>query len=86
MTELLRRWRDAEPVRLYLYGLLMPAAAIAAAYGLATGEQLALWLGLGAAVLLPVGTERARSRVTPASQAEHDQEAPQGRHARQEPA
>lgn len=54
-----------QPVRAYLYGLLAPGIGVAGAYGLVTEAKGALWIALGAAVLLPFGVEAARSKVTP---------------------
>lgn len=76
MSNPVRYWRAAEPVRLYLYGVLVPAVAVAAAYGLLDGSDVALWLALGAAVLGVPATEAARGAVTPvgrhrAEQPEH---------------
>lgn len=64
---LLTRWSAAEPVRLYLYAVLVPALAVAIGYGLLTGAQAALWLALAAAVLGVPATEAARARVSPAA-------------------
>jgi hypothetical protein len=54
-----------EPVRVYLYGLLFPGAALAVAYGVLSNDKAALWLTLGAAVLVPGAAELARRKVTP---------------------
>lgn len=48
-------------VRGWIYNVTIAALAIATGYGLLTGEQAALWLGLAAAV---VGL--ARANLTPA--------------------
>lgn len=64
MTRLLAAVRR-EPVRAYLYGLTAPAALLAVAYGLTTADKAALWVGLGAAVLVPSGAELARRKTTP---------------------
>lgn len=53
------------PVRAYLYGLLVPGAAVAVAYGWTTGNQAALWITLGAAVLAVGGGEIAQTKTTP---------------------
>jgi len=61
------RWRDTEPVRLYLYSLMLPGAALAVVYGVATTEQATSWVAAAAAVL-GVGVpavEGVRARVTP---------------------
>lgn len=54
-----------QPVRLYLYGVLVPGEALAVSYGLLSDNQGALWLALGAAVLVVPGVEFARANVTP---------------------
>jgi hypothetical protein len=54
-----------EPVRLYLYGVLVAGEALAAAYGLVSANLGALWLGLGAAILVVPAAEAARAKVTP---------------------
>lgn len=62
---LLERWRNTEPVRLYLYGILVPGVAVLVGYGWLTTERAGLWLAVGAAVLLftGAGTELARHTV-----------------------
>jgi len=70
------RWRDTEPVRLYLYGLLVPAAGLAVLYGLLSAEQAAGWLVVAGAAL-GVGVpavELARSRVQPLARLQQDQQ------------
>lgn len=60
----LDRWRDTEPVRLWLYGVTVPALAAAVVYGWLTTEQMGAWLAVAAAALLGVGAmERARRIV-----------------------
>jgi hypothetical protein len=54
-----------QPVRTYLYGVLIPAIAVAGGYGLVSDDKAALWIALGGAVLLPFGVEGARRKVTP---------------------
>lgn len=61
----LARWKAAEPVRLYLYGLALAALALAVGYGLVSGTQAPLWLALLSAALLAPGVEAARAAVTP---------------------
>lgn len=56
-----------QPVRTYLYGLLLPGEALAVAYGLVSEDRGALWLALGAAVLVVPGVELARAKVTPSA-------------------
>lgn len=53
------------PVRFYLYGLLVPGAAVATAYGWTTNNQAALWITLGGAVLAVGGGEIAQTKTTP---------------------
>lgn len=52
-----------EPVRTWLYGLLGPAVAVLAGYGVLDDRAGALWLALGGAVLGVTGTELARAGV-----------------------
>lgn len=54
-----------EPVRRYLYGLLVPLAAVLVAYGIVDNESAPLWIALATAVLGVPAVESARSRVTP---------------------
>lgn len=54
-----------EPVRKYLYGLLVPLAAVLVAYGLVDNESAPLWIALATAVLGVPAVEAARSRVKP---------------------
>lgn len=61
MLKMLKR----QPVRTYLYGVLIPGEAVAVAYGLVSEDKGALWLALGAAALLVPGVEAARAKVTP---------------------
>lgn len=62
---LLQRWQRGEPVRLYVYGLLVPVMALLVGYGWLTTEQAGLWLAVGVAALLfsGVGVELARRSV-----------------------
>lgn len=54
-----------QPVRAYLYGVLVPGEALAVTYGLVSANRGALWLALGAAVLVVPAAELARAKVTP---------------------
>lgn len=54
-----------QPVRVYLYGVLVPGEALAVSYGLISDNQGALWLALGAAALVVPAAELARAKVTP---------------------
>lgn len=65
MITILSRWRAAEPVRVYIYSVMVPALLVAVGYGLVSGAQATLWLTLAAAVLGVGSTEAARSNVTP---------------------
>ena len=58
------RWRDSEPLRLYLYGLVGPLLALAVVYGLLDAREVAAWAAVAAAVFVP-GVELARQAVTP---------------------
>jgi hypothetical protein len=59
----LEHWKRTEPLRLYLYGIVVPLLGAAVVYGLLTTEQLTAWLAVAGAALLGVGAlERARSR------------------------
>lgn len=53
------------PVRVYLYGLLVPGAAVATAYGLTSANQAVLWVTLGGAVLAVGAGEIAQTKTTP---------------------
>lgn len=57
-----------EPVRKYLYGLLVPLAAVLVAYGVLDGESAPLWIALATAVLGVPAVEAARASVTPNGQ------------------
>lgn len=41
----------SEPVRAYIYRILIAVGAAAVAYGLLSSEELAVWLGVATAVL-----------------------------------
>lgn len=68
MTRVLAAVRR-RPVRFYLYGLLVPGAAVATAYGWTTNNQAALWITLGGAVLAVGGGEIAQTKTTPLADA-----------------
>lgn len=53
------------PVRLYLYGLLVPGFALAVAYGVTSADKAALWIALGGAALVVTGGELAQTKTTP---------------------
>ena len=54
-----------EPVRAYLYGLLVPGAAVAVGYGVLSADKAALWVALGGVVLVPGAAELARRKTVP---------------------
>lgn len=68
MTRLLAMFRR-RPVRLYLYGLLVPGFGVALAYGLTTADKAALWITLGGAALVVGGGEIAQTKTTPLADA-----------------
>jgi hypothetical protein len=56
-----------EPVRRYLYSLLIPLSALLVTYGFVSENTVSTWIGFVTAVL-GVGTvEAARGHVTPVS-------------------
>jgi hypothetical protein len=65
-----KRYLLSEPVRAYVYGIAVPAGALAVGYGLLTWEEVALWLALLAPALAVPAAELARSRVTPTGDAD----------------
>lgn len=54
-----------EPVRTYLYGLLVPLAAVLVYYGVVDNESAPLWIALATGVLGVPAVEVARSKVSP---------------------
>jgi hypothetical protein len=54
-----------EPVRKWIYGLLVPVTALVVGYGLLTDTMAALWGAVIVAILVVPGTEVARTQVTP---------------------
>lgn len=55
----------SKEVRKYIYAILVALGPVAAFYGLATQEEVALWLGVGGTILaLPAGT-LALANLTP---------------------
>lgn len=60
---LLDRWRQTEPLRLWLYGIAVPLLLALVGYGLLTDHYAALWLAVLQAALLGGGTEAARQFV-----------------------
>lgn len=45
------RWIPSPPVRLWIFRGIAAAGPLVVFYGLATSEEIALWLGLGATIL-----------------------------------
>lgn len=64
MTRLLAAVRR-RPVRLYLYGLLVPGFTVAVGYGWTTADKAALWIAFGGAALVVTGGELAQTKTTP---------------------
>lgn len=65
---LLARWKQTQPVRLWLYGIAVPLLAALVGYALLTEHHMALWLAVVQAVLLGGGVEGARQfAVAPAT-------------------
>lgn len=60
---LMARWRQTEPLRLWLYGIAVPLLTALVGYALLTGHQAGLWLAVLQAALLGGGTEVARQYV-----------------------
>lgn len=58
-------WNKLEPVRSYVYTLLVPVLAILVFYGIVSDLAAPLWIALGTAVLGVPAVELARSRVRP---------------------
>lgn len=62
-TGALTRWRQTEPLRLWLYGVTVPLVALLVGYGLLSGHLAGLWLAVATAALLGGGVEVARGFV-----------------------
>jgi hypothetical protein len=64
---LLERWKQTEPLRLYLYGVTVPLLGVALVYGWVNAEQLGAWLAVSGALFIgsSVAGELARRKVTP---------------------
>jgi hypothetical protein len=60
---LLARWRQTEPLRLWLYGIAVPLLALLVGYGLLTHGLAGLWLAVLTAALLGGSVEGARQYV-----------------------
>lgn len=59
------RWKAAEPVRLYLYGVLLAVLALLVGYGILAAELVPLWIALATALVMAPGIEKARASVSP---------------------
>ena len=69
-------WKESEPVRLYLYSVLVPVLAFLAAKGVITGEDVLYYTAIGAAALgVAPAIEKVRSMVDSPSTAAAKQEA-----------
>lgn len=61
----LARWLQYEPVRVYVYGIVLSFMAILIAYGIVDNERAALILAAVSAIIAVPAVEKARSKVTP---------------------
>lgn len=59
----IKAWKSSEPVRLYLYGMLVPVLALLAVKGVIGNDDIALYVAIGGAVLVGPATEKARASV-----------------------
>jgi len=71
-----KRWKDTEPVRLYLYTVLIAGIALLVSRGVVAADEALLWAALGAAVLGVPAVELARSKVSPVARPLIDQQHP----------
>lgn len=62
-TQTPNKWVPSPAVRLWLYRVIAAAGPLVVFYGLATSEEVALWLGLGATVLGTPAASLAASNV-----------------------
>jgi hypothetical protein len=62
----------SESTRAYIYRTLIALGGLAAAYGLGTGQEVALWVGLAGVVLnlLPTANTSTSRRVTAEAEAD----------------
>lgn len=56
--------RIPETTRKWIYNVLIAAGPIITFYGLATSEEVALWIGLGATILGTPGVSVARANLS----------------------
>jgi len=54
-----------EPVRKYLYAVLVPVVGLLVYRGVVAADEAAIWLAIAAAALGVPAVELARSKVTP---------------------
>jgi hypothetical protein len=58
-----------EPVRKWVYSVLVTLMAVGVVYGIVSAEQSVIWLSVAQAVLAVPAVEAARSRVSPVGHA-----------------
>jgi len=58
-------WNKLEPVRSYVYTLLVPVIGVLIFYGVLDDQAAPLWIALATAVLGVGGVETARAKVRP---------------------
>lgn len=58
-------WNKFQPVRSYLYTLLVPVIALLVWRGVVSGDEATLWVGIATAVLGVPAVEVVRAKVTP---------------------
>lgn len=68
-------WKDSEPVRLYLYSVLVPALVVLAAKGVISSDDVVLYSTALAAILGIPAVEKVRSLVDSPSTARAKHEA-----------
>lgn len=59
----LKTWKSSEPVRLYLYAVMVPVLAALAAKGVIGNDDVLLYSTIGGAVLLGPAIEKVRGAV-----------------------
>lgn len=74
-----KTWKDTEPVRLYLYTVLIAGIGLLVSRGVVAADEALLWAALGAAVLGVPAVELARSKVSPVTRPFLDDQQYQGR-------
>jgi hypothetical protein len=55
----------SEPVRKWIYSILVTLGAVGVFYGVVSGEEVAVWLSVAHTVLVVPFVEVARTRVRP---------------------